>query len=104
MREYSSHSPGRPRGGSGSTRSERSTSMSSAVRIAAPCGAEAQAIATLRAIRTAAIVSDCQVRIVAPKSSTPVISSSSGGSEAGVACNCAADDDKPSAQTEPRPR
>ena len=78
--------------------------MSSAVRIALPCGAEAHAITTLRAIRTAAITSDCQVRIVAPKSSTPVISSSSGGSDAGVACSCAADDDRPSAHTAPRPR
>ena len=104
MREYSSHSPGRARGGSGSTRSERSTSRSSAVRIAAPCGAEAHAIATLSTIRTAAMVSDCQVRIVAPKSSTPVISSSSGGSDAGVACSWAAEDERPSAQTAPRPR
>ena len=60
-------------------------------------------MATESTISTAAIVSDCQVRIVVLKSSTPVISSSSGGIDAGVAISCAADDESPSAHTAPRP-
>ena len=78
--------------------------MSSAVRIALPWGADAHATATLSTMRITAMSSDCQVRMVAPKSRTPVISSSSGGSDSGVACSWAAEDDSPSAHTAPRPR
>ena len=83
--------------------SSRSTPIASAVRIALPCGAENHEIATVSTIRTAAMGSDCQVRMVSPKSSTPVILSRSGGSDSGVACSWAADDESPSAQTAPRP-
>ena len=58
---------------------------------------------TVSAIRIAAIVSDCQVRMVSPKSRTPVIFSRSGGSDSAVACSCAAEEDRPSAQTAPSP-
>ena len=77
--------------------------MSSAVRIDRPRGAENHEITTVSTIRTAAIVSDCQVRMVSPKSRTPVIFSSSGGSDSAVACSWAADEEKPSAQTAPSP-
>jgi len=77
--------------------------MASAVLVAFPLGAENQEMATVSTINTAAISSDCQARMVSPKSRTPVISSSSGGSDSGVACSWAADDESPSAHTAPRP-
>ena len=77
--------------------------MSSAVRIDSPWGAENHEIATVSTISIAAMVSDCQVRMVSPKSSTPVILSRSGGSDSGVAWSWAAEDERPSAQTAPRP-
>ena len=46
---------------------------------------------------------DCHVKIVVPKSRTPVIFSSSGGSELAVACSCAAEEDMPRAHTAPSP-
>ena len=55
------------------------------------------------AIRMTRVSSDCQVKMVVPKSRTPVIFSRAGGSDAAVACSCAAEDDSPSAQTAPRP-
>lgn len=54
-------------------------------------------------MRMARVSSDCHAKMVVPKSRTPVIFSSAGGSEAAVACSCAADDDSPSAHTAPRP-
>ena len=73
------------------------------MRIAPPWGAEKCAITVVRAIRMARVSSDCQVKIVVPKSRMPVIFSSAGGSDAAVACSCAAEEDSPSAQTAPRP-
>ena len=80
-----------------------STSRSAAVLIESPWGAENHETATVSTISTTARVSDCQVRMVLPKSSTPVISSSSGGSDSSVAWSWAAEDDSPSAQTAPMP-
>ena len=100
---YSSHSPGRSRVEAGSGVSSRSTPSSVAVRMASPLGAERCAITVVRAIRMAHVSSDCQVKMVLPKSRTPVTSSRAGGSDAAVACSCAAEDDKPRAQTAPRP-
>ena len=47
--------------------------------------------------------SDCHVKIVVPKSRTPVIFSNAGGSELAVACSCAAEEDMPRAHTAPSP-
>ena len=71
--------------------------------MAAPLGAEKWAMATVSAMRMAHVRSDCHVKIVVPKSRTPVIFSSSSGSELAVACNCAAEEDIPSAHTAPSP-
>ena len=102
MRLYSSHSPGRERGGTSSFWSSKSTSRSSAVTMAAPLGAEKWAITTVSAMMMAHVSRDCHVKIVVPKSRTPVIFSSSGGSESAVACSCAAED-IPRAHTAPSP-
>ena len=50
------------------------------------------------------ITPDCQRKMVWVKGMTPVIDRIDGGRLAGLACNCAADDDKPKAHTAPRPR
>ena len=71
--------------------------------MAAPLGAEKWAITTVRAMMMTHISSDCQVKIVVPKSRTPVISSSAGGRDVAVAWSCAAEEDMPSAHTAPRP-
>jgi hypothetical protein len=54
-------------------------------------------------MRMAHMSRDCHVKIVVPKSSTPVIFSNAGGSELAVACNWAAEEDMPRAQTAPSP-
>jgi hypothetical protein len=71
--------------------------------MAPPRGAEKCAITVVRAIRMTRVRRDCQVKIVVPKSRIPVIFSRAGGSEAAVACSCAAEEDSPRAQTAPRP-
>jgi hypothetical protein len=55
-------------------------------------------------MRIAVSAHDCHRKIVCSNGITPVIASSEGGMLAGFACNCAADDDKPIAQTDPMPR
>ncbi len=47
---------------------------------------------------------DCQRKMVSVNGITPVIARIDGGRLAGLACNCAADDDRPSAHTAPSPR
>ena len=47
---------------------------------------------------------DCHKKIVSVNGIMPVIDRIDGGKLAGLACNCAADDDSPSAHTAPRPR
>ncbi|MNT90014.1 hypothetical protein D3C72_2308420 [compost metagenome] len=55
-------------------------------------------------IRASSITPDCHRKIVCVKGITPVIDRIEGGRLAGLACNCAADDDRPNAHTAPRPR
>jgi hypothetical protein len=47
---------------------------------------------------------DCHRKIVSVNGITPVTWTRPGGMLAGFACSCAADDDKPIAQTAPNPR
>lgn len=101
---YSSHSPGRVRGGRAAGARPASTPKSLAVRAAAPCGAVSQATQIDTTISPAVSAMDCQRKIVWVKGITPVMASNPGGIDAGFACNCAADDDSPIAQTAPSPR
>src|SRR3546814_527775 len=101
---YSSHSPGRVRGGSAGACSPDTSMNSRAVRAASPVGAVNQATASDTVIRIAVSTIDCHRKIVSENGSTPVISTSPGGMLAGLACSCAAEDDDPVAHTAPRPR
>ncbi len=100
---YSSHSPGRVRGGSVGVEVSP-TSKSRAVRAFASDGAVNQQISSDAAISTAVSTIDCHRKIVWLKGNTPVIASSPGGMLPGLACNCAADEDRPIAQIAPSPR
>ena len=101
---YSSHSPGRVR----ALAIRRGGVL--ARRAAAPCapvrgrGAVSHAIQIVTTISTSVSAIDCHRKIVWLNGITPVIASRAGGMLAGFACNCAADEDSPIAQTEPRPR
>ena len=101
---YSSHSPGRVRGAEDSERAAKSIFKSCAVRARPASGADCHATHTLTPANTAASSSDCQRKIVSVKGITPVTANSAGGMLAGFACNWAAEDDRPSAQTDPVPR
>ena len=102
--EYSSHSPGRLRAGSEWSVSPTSMPMSRAVRASLPAGADFQATNVLTAARMAARTIDCHRKIVDPKGMTPVTLSMAAGMLAGLACNCAEEDDSPRAHTVPVPR
>ncbi len=100
---YSSHSPGRVRGGN--TGVEVSPmSKSCAVRAFASDGAVVQQMRSDTTINTHVNTIDCHRKMVWLKGSTPVIASNPGGMLAGLACSCAADDDNPIAQIAPNPR
>src|SRR5690606_695894 len=101
---YSSHSPGRVRGGSAWVASPATSVNSPAVRAASPVGAVSQATTSDMAIRIAVSTIDCHRKMVSVNGSTPVISTSPGGMLAGLACSCAAEDDSPIAHTAPSPR
>ncbi|MNC80401.1 hypothetical protein D3C75_1331810 [compost metagenome] len=55
-------------------------------------------------IKASNMAPDCQRKIVCVNGITPVIDRIDGGRLAGLACNCAADDDRPRAHTAPSPR
>lgn len=101
---YSSHSPGRVRGGSDGAFASSTSTNSRAVRAASPPGAVIHATSSDTLIRIAVSAIDCHRKIVCENGSTPVISTSPGGMLAGLACSCAAEDDSPIAHTAPRPR
>src|ERR1700685_4121132 len=58
-------------------------------------GADHQAMRAETTIKIAVSAIDCQRKIVSVNGMTPVIASKVFGMLAGLACNCAADDDKP---------
>src|SRR6478672_11031181 len=101
---YSSHSPGRSRCGSAAVLISTSILMSCAVTARLPIGADDQAIATETINSTTNIAIDCHRKIVSVNGMMPTILNSAGGSDVGFACNCAAEDDRPSAHVAPRPR
>src|SRR3546814_14803444 len=100
---YSSHSPGRVRGGSACACSPDTSMNSRAVRAASPVGAVNQATASDTVIRIAVSTIDCQRTIVSEHGSPPVISTSPGAILAGLACSCAAEDANHIAHTAPKP-
>lgn len=55
-------------------------------------------------IKASSNTPDCQRKMVWVNGITPVIDRIDGGRLPGLACNCAADDESPRAQTAPRPR
>src|ERR1700754_352267 len=101
---YSSHSPGRSRGGSFGVALFESTTNSLAVRAWAWLGAVSQHTMSEATIRQASNTCDCHRKIVCENGNTPVMANSPGGMLAGLACNWAADELRPSAHTAPRPR
>ena len=101
---YSRYSPGRARGGSEKSRVPSATPRWVAVTARAWPGAVRHATQMLTLARTVAMTSDCHRKIVSLNGMTPVTFNSAGGMLPAFACSCAADDDRPSAQTEPVPR
>src|SRR5262245_54167034 len=103
--ECSSHSPGCLGGGTTSA-SPRSTSIpiASAVTAVLGPGADQIAMTTEIARRTAVTATDCQRKIVSENGMTPVMGNRLLGRLAALACNCAAEDDRPIAQVAPSPR
>src|SRR5678815_1139674 len=89
---YSSHSPGRSRCGSVAVLISTSMAMSCAVTALFPIGADDQAVATEMINSTTNMAIDCHKKIVSVNGMMPTILNSAGGSDAGFACNCAAED------------
>ena len=81
-----------------------STPQSSALRALLGPGAVAYAITSETITSAANRTPDCQRKMVWVNGITPVIDRIDGGRLAGLACNCAAEDDSPSAHTAPSPR
>src|ERR1039457_3551728 len=103
--ECSSQSPGFCGAGTliASSR-EISMRMASAVIAAFGPGADEIAMVMETTSSTAVITNDCHMKIVSVKGITPVIASRLLGTLAGLACSCAADEDRPIAQVAPSPR
>src|SRR5262245_26053426 len=105
MGECSSHSPGCCGGGTVIASSRVALiPIASAVTALPGPGADHTAMTTEIASSTAVITIDCQRKIVSENGMTPVIGSRLLGRLAALACNCAADDDRPIAQVAPSPR
>src|SRR5262245_33195117 len=94
---YSSHSPGRdgPLAVVAACGCNAAPGTSSTVRTLAPAGTVNHTMITVTMTSTAVSAIDCHRKIVCVNGSTPVIGSKPGGMLAGLACNCAADDDRP---------
>src|SRR6202030_2805735 len=101
---YSNHSPGRLGGASFDFTAWTSTPIICAVTALASEGAARSTSGTVTNSNNAATAADCHRKIVCENGITPVMSSSGFGRLAGLACNCAADELRPSAQVAPRPR
>ena len=78
--------------------------MSCAVTAVSGPGADQIAITTETASSVAVMTIDCHRKIVSENGMTPVIGSRLLGKLAALACNCAADEDRPIAQVAPSPR
>ena len=103
--EYSSHSPGCfGRASSCGWLRERSMPIACAVMALPGPGADQSAITTEIASRTTVTTIDCHRKIVSENGITPVIGSRLLGRLAGLACSCAAEEDRPIAQVAPSPR
>ena len=101
---YSSHSPGRVGGAICSRGAATSSPIICAVTALLSEGADRCDSTIEITSRTAAISRDCHRKIVCENGMTPVMSRSGLGRLPGLACNCAAEELRPSAQVAPSPR
>src|SRR5215468_10578533 len=94
--EYSSHSPGCFGGGNScDALLETSMPIDCAVTAVAAPGADQIAMITEIISSTAVITIDCQRKIVSENGITPEMGSRLFGRLAGLACSCAADEERP---------